>query len=79
LKAGIPHEFRTTIVQSQLSPKDILKIASLISGSRRYALQKFVPVTTLNKKFLQEKNYLESDLEKIKKSLEKEITTVIVR
>jgi pyruvate formate lyase activating enzyme len=79
LKARIPYEFRTTIVQSQLIPKDFLKIATLISGARRYALQKFVPVTTLNKKFLQEKNYSESELEKIKKHLEKEITTVIVR
>ena len=50
LKAGLPHEFRTTIVQSQLTPNDILKIAALISGTSKYALQKFVPVKTLNKR-----------------------------
>jgi pyruvate formate lyase activating enzyme len=79
LKSGIPHEFRTTIVQSQLTPKDIFKIATLISGTHRYALQKFVPGKTLNNKFHEEKNYLESELEKIKKRLEKEIASVIVR
>ncbi len=79
LKAAIPHEFRTTIVQSQLTPEDILKIAKLISGAERYALQKFVSVKTLNKKFLQEKSYSEEELEKIKKRLEKEKTSVIVR
>jgi pyruvate formate lyase activating enzyme len=79
LKAGISHEFRTTIVQSQLTPKDILKIAALIAGAHRYALQKFIPLKTLNKKFLKEKNYAESELEKIKKRLEKEIASVIVR
>ena len=79
LKAMIPHEFRTTIVQSQLTPKDILEIATLISGNSRYALQKFVPVKTLNKKFREEKNYPDSELDKMKKRLEKEMTSVIVR
>lgn len=79
LKAKIPHEFRTTIVQSQLAPNDIFKIAALITGAEKYALQRFVPVKTLNKKFLQEKSYAEDELEKMKKRLEKEITSVIVR
>lgn len=79
LKSGIPHEFRTTIVQSQLTPNDIVKIAALISGARSYVLQKFIPVKTLNKKFLKEANYPDSELEKIKKRLEKEISSVIVR
>ncbi|MGV8059678.1 MAG: anaerobic ribonucleoside-triphosphate reductase activating protein [Smithellaceae bacterium] len=79
LKAEIPHEFRTTIVKSLLTPKDILKIATLISGARKYALQKFIPVKTLNKKFREEKNYSDNELEKIKKRLEKEISSVIVR
>jgi pyruvate formate lyase activating enzyme len=79
LKAELPHEFRTTIVQSQLTPNDIFKIATLISGASKYALQKFVPVKTLNKKFREGKNYSEGELEKMKKRLEKEITSVIVR
>jgi pyruvate formate lyase activating enzyme len=79
LKAAIPHEFRTTIVQSQLTPADIFKTAKLISGAERYALQKFVPAKTLNKKFSDEKSYSEEELDKIKKRLEKEMTSVIVR
>lgn len=79
LKSNIPHEFRTTVVRSQLTPSDILKIAALISGARSYALQKFIPVKTLNKKFLKEVTYPDSELDKIKKRLEKEISSVIVR
>lgn len=79
LQARIPHEFRTTIVKSQLTENDILKIAKLIPGANKYALQKFVGVKTLNKKFLQEKNYSDDELAKIKKRLEKENTSVIVR
>lgn len=79
LKAGISHEFRTTIVQSQLTPKDILKIAPLISGCERYALQKFVPVKILDKNFKEEKNYSDNELEKIKKQLEKIILSIKIR
>ena len=79
LKAKLPHEFRTTIVKSQLTEKDILKIATLISGARKYVLQKFVPAKTLNKKFREEKNYSEGEFEIIKKRLEKEKASVIVR
>jgi len=79
LKSKIPHEFRTTVVKSQLMEKDILKIAKLISGTKRYALQKFVPTKTLDKKFLKEKTYRDDELERIKIRLEKEIPSVIVR
>ncbi|OPY87280.1 MAG: molybdenum cofactor biosynthesis protein A [Smithella sp. PtaU1.Bin162] len=79
LQTGLPCEFRTTIVKSQLTPNDILKIAALIPGAHHYVLQKFIPVKTLNKKFLQEESYSEDELEKIKKRLEKDNASVIVR
>jgi pyruvate formate lyase activating enzyme len=79
LQSKIPYEFRTTIVKSMLTEKDILKIAGDIKSARRYVLQRFVPEKTLEKIFLQEKTYLEEELERIKKRLEKEIPSVIVR
>lgn len=36
------HEFRTTIVRSQLEPADFEDIGRLVSGANRYALQHFV-------------------------------------
>jgi pyruvate formate lyase activating enzyme len=79
LKSKIPHEFRTTVVSAQLMAKDILEIAKLISGAKRYALQKFMPTKTLDKKFIKEKTWPDDELEKIKKRLEKDIPSVIVR
>jgi pyruvate formate lyase activating enzyme len=79
LKAKIPHEFRTTIVESQLEEKDILQIAKLISGASNYALQKFVPVKVLEKKFLKEKSYPDEKFQEIKKHLEHQITSVTIR
>ena len=77
LKAKIPYEFRTTIVQSQLEEKDILQIAKLISGAKNYVLQKFVPAKVLDKKFLKEKSYPDEKFQKIKKHLENKIYSVI--
>jgi len=79
LKSNIPYEFRTTVVKSQLGAKDILEIAKLISGAKCYALQKFMPTKTLDKKFLKEKTWSDDELENIKKRLEKDISSVIVR
>jgi pyruvate formate lyase activating enzyme len=79
IESKIPYEFRTTIVKSQLTDKDILKIGKLISGAQKYVLQKFVPVKTIDKKFLRQKTYSDEELETFKKRLEKEISSVIVR
>jgi pyruvate formate lyase activating enzyme len=79
LKSKIPHEFRTTIVPSQLASKDILKIAKLISGAKKYALQKFIPGKTLKNKFSDGKTSSPEELEKMKKRLEKEVSSVVIR
>ncbi len=41
LASGLPHEFRTTCVDSLLSADDILSIAELLKGCDRYVLQSF--------------------------------------
>lgn len=79
LKAKIQHEFRTTIVASLLTAKDILAIVREIAGAKRYALQKFQPARTLNKKYIQEKTYSDQEFLKIKKQLEKNVPLIIIR
>jgi pyruvate formate lyase activating enzyme len=79
LQSKVEHEFRTTIVKSQLTENNILKIGEMIAGARKYVLQKFIPDRTLVKQFIREKTYSDVDLEKLKKRLEKEIPSVIVR
>jgi len=79
LKSKIPHEFRTTVVESQLNGDDIIEISKMISGARSYVLQKFIPTKALNKKYLKEKSLSDDELEKIKKQLGKNISSVTVR
>lgn len=79
LKAKIPYEFRTTIVQSQLDENDILNIGKLINGASRYVLQKFVSTKALNNKFLKEKTMSDEKLLRIKTNLERHIPSVVIR
>lgn len=68
--SNIDHEFRTTIVKSQLSVSDIYQIGSLIKGAKRYYLQKFIPVKTLDKSFVTQEAYSKKELIEMKKHLE---------
>lgn len=79
IKSKIPHEFRTTIVQSLLDEKDIVSIAKLISGASNYVLQNFVPTKTLDTLFLKEKSHPDEVLQKLKKRLEHQIPNVTIR
>jgi len=79
LKAKIPHEFRTTVVASLLTTKDILAIVREIAGAQRYALQRFQPARTLNKKYIKENTYSDEEFLKIKKQLEKDVPVIIIR
>ncbi len=79
LKSGLDHEFRTTVVSSRLSGAEILEISREIAGAQRYAIQKFQPVRTLNKKYLSETSYPDEVLLNIKKQLEKDIPLIVIR
>jgi pyruvate formate lyase activating enzyme len=75
----MPHEFRTTVVTSLLIPLDILEIVNEIAGAKRYALQRFKPVRTLDQKFLRERTYPEDELLKLKEQAERTISWVVIR
>lgn len=79
LESKIPQEFRTTVVKSMLTPKDILTIAKEIAGARRYVLQRFQSAQTLEPEFAVEQSFPEEELLKLKKQLEKIFPLVVIR
>jgi pyruvate formate lyase activating enzyme len=79
LKSKIPHEFRTTIVRSQLALEDIVAIAREIEGAKRYVLQKFQQTKTLSGNYIEEKTYSDKEFVGIARKLEKKIPLIIVR
>lgn len=79
MKSDIDYEFRTTIVKSQLSKNDILKIGELIRSAKTYVLQGFKPSKTLDPSFLKETSYAKEELEEMASSLRGLVGRVIIR
>ena len=68
-----------SLIKSLLSLEDLLKIARLIKGARRYALQKFVPSKTLDPAFQKEALYSEEDLQEFQKKISPYVTECLIR
>lgn len=79
MNGKVDYEFRTTVVKSQLSINDFYNIADLISGAKRYYLQKFIPTKTLDKNFMNFETYSEEDFKNIISVLSKKIHKVYLR
>ena len=79
IQCSVDYEFRTTVVKSQLTINDFEKIGYLLSGAKRYYLQKFVNTTTLNFNFKYEQTYSDEEFTTIKKLLSPHISQVYVR
>lgn len=77
--SGIPYEFRTTTVKSQLAESDILAIGELIKGARRYVLQKFLPSKVLDKTFLTRTSYPDEDMQRMCMALQGVVSECAVR
>lgn len=80
MSSGLDYEFRTTVVKSQLGKRDVLEIGRLIRGSKRYVLQKFVPVKVLDPKFINEVFfYTDDELEYFRDAVKSYVVGCVVR
>lgn len=67
--SGVDYEFRTTVLESQLTFEDFVSIGKLLKGSKKYILQKFVPSKILDEKLSGHKTYSDDQFQKILKML----------
>lgn len=79
INSGIDYEFRTTLVKSLLSKEDIIDIAKILKGAKRYILQRFVPtkglVGTVSDRFLLSIEKIKS----LKERLENYVNECVIR
>jgi pyruvate formate lyase activating enzyme len=76
--SGIEHEFRTTVVRSQLDHEDLIATAELLKKGL-YVLQSFVPAKCLDHEFLTEISYSPEEFADIQKKLESKRLRVFIR
>lgn len=79
MDSKLDYEFRTTIVKSQLSVKDLINIGKLIQGAKIYYLQKFIPSKANDERFLKEKTYSDEEFKEIKKNILKYVQKCEIR
>lgn len=79
MNSNVDYEFRTTVVRSQLTKDDFRKIGELISGAKRYYLQKFQASKTLDESFMNAQTYSDEEFSEIAADLKEKIRQVYVR
>jgi len=73
------YEFRTTVVPSVVTKEDIMEIAEEIEGARRYVLQNFRNIKTLNPDMEKVKPYPSSYINEIKNMVDGKVEIVEIR
>lgn len=68
MSSGIPYEFRTTIVPGIHDEKTIHNIGLWIKDAKKYAIQQFKPINTLDPSLENTKPYSDKEFENMKKS-----------
>lgn len=79
MNSGIDYEFRTTIVKSLLTERDVEKIGILTGGARCHVLQRFVPSKTVDPGFMNEGIHTDKEINNMKEKLERLVQSVIIR
>ena len=74
----VDHEFRTTIVDSQLSVEDFEAIGQLVRGAKRFALQAFRPGRTVSPAFGAAKSFTTDAMEQARRIMTKYVAECVV-
>jgi len=75
----VDYEFRTTVVPDFFKEEDAVEIGKWLKNSKKYCLQQFRPMNTLDKAYEKKKPYPIEKFSEFKKILEKYIDKVEVR
>jgi pyruvate formate lyase activating enzyme len=76
MKSGINYEFRTTVVPTLHSEKDIEEIAKQIKGAELLILQKFLPENALDAKLKKLSTQTDEEMQKMADSAKRYVKTV---
>ncbi len=79
MNSGVDHEFRTTIVKSQLSVEDLRQIGELIRGAKKYYMQKFLATKILDESLMNESSYTDEEFKNLRTILEEYVDFVDYR
>jgi len=80
MDSGLPYEFRSTILPALHNRQDLIAMAELISGARKYFLQKFMTGDNLNnREFKKLPSFTNKEMKELAKSCSAEVKLCSVR
>ncbi len=79
MASDVEYEFRTTAVPGIVDKNDIEQISEWIKGAKKYAIQQFIPIKTLNPKYADTHHYHIPVLKEMGEIAKKNIKEVEVR
>lgn len=79
MESKVDYEFRTTVAPPLIQGSDIVAIARMITGSRRYALHRFQQSNILNTNFRFTVDFDQAQWTQLQQEVEKYVTEVIIR
>jgi len=68
-RGRVDYEFRTTVVPGIVSESDLIEIADFLKGSKRYVIQQFRPVNTINPSLMEVKPYSKEELQRFREQI----------
>ena len=77
--SGIDYEFRTTILPSLVSEKDLVSMAQMLEGSELFVVQSFRSVVTLDEAYKTQPSYLKPEIDHFVRILKPYFKRVISR
>lgn len=79
IRERVDHEFRTTIVRSQLEPHDFEAIGAMVKGAKRFALQHFVSSGNLvSGRFWDEQTFSDDEMKEAQTIMKKYVMECVV-
>lgn len=78
-ESGIDYEFRTTVVQEIHNAEIIKKLTDELKPAKKYVIQNFRPVSTIDPDFLEKKPFTKEELDEMKTAALKYVNNVEVR
>ena len=79
MTSGIDYEFRTTAVPSLITRKDLVTIVREIGQARRYIVQRFISLKTLDGDTAGQETFTLNEMREIQEELENYIPHVMIR
>lgn len=79
IKGDVDYEFRTTVLPGLVDISDMKKIGEWIKGAKRYYIQQFIPIKTLNETYIEKPSHNHETLHEMKNIMDKYVELCAVR